>query len=250
MNSRIASLEPYGAALANVLSETVWPTRCAVCDAPGAALCDRCRARLPYIDWWRACARCGSPFGAVQCCECNDVMLATARRSAPGYDGCASAVLYDDAAGRIVRAWKDGGDRTLAASLARIMAPYALPAWLNERPVIVGVPASSAARRARGFDHGAELACALGRELDLPVAQALERPRSKDQRALGRRERIANMSERFSANATAREIARASGCVILSDDVHTTGSTLFAAADALHDAGVRAVWALTFARVP
>ncbi|WP_165246717.1 double zinc ribbon domain-containing protein [Adlercreutzia sp. ZJ141] len=249
MNSLLASIESYRTALVDVVSETIWPTRCAVCDVPGEVLCDQCRRELPYIDWWRACPRCGSPFGAIQCCECNDVMLAAAGRSAPGYDGCASAVLYGDAAARIVRTWKDAGDRALSAAMARIMAPYALPTWLEKRPVIVGIPASRAARRARGFDHGAELALALAHELDLPVAYALDHPRSLDQRTLGRRGRIANMSERFSMSEAAQDIVRQAASVILVDDVHTTGSTLFAAADALHAAGVQNVWALTFARV-
>ena len=28
---------------AEALAETLWPTRCAVCDAPGEVLCDACR---------------------------------------------------------------------------------------------------------------------------------------------------------------------------------------------------------------
>ena len=37
------------------LLETLWPTRCAVCDEPGELLCGPCRLGLPYTDWWRAC---------------------------------------------------------------------------------------------------------------------------------------------------------------------------------------------------
>ena len=55
---------PLAAEAAEALAETVWPTRCAICDAPGQVLCDSCCASLPYVDWWRACPRCGAPFGA------------------------------------------------------------------------------------------------------------------------------------------------------------------------------------------
>jgi predicted amidophosphoribosyltransferase len=38
--------------------------------------------------------------------------------------------------------------------------------------------------------------------------------------------------------------------IILVDDVYTTGATLFAACDALRQAGARTVYCATFARVP
>lgn len=55
----------YGLGAAEALAETVWPTRCAVCDAPGEPLCEHCRTALRYVDWWRACPRCGAPFGRL-----------------------------------------------------------------------------------------------------------------------------------------------------------------------------------------
>ena len=108
----------YGLGAAEALAETVWPTRCAVCDAPGEPLCEHCRTALRYVDWWRACPRCGAPFGRLQCCECNEVMLTAIGRRRPAFDGMTAAVTYDDAAARIVRSWKDGGERRLAARLA------------------------------------------------------------------------------------------------------------------------------------
>ena len=42
---------PIAAEAAEALAETVWPTRCAICDTPGHVLCDSCRAALAYVDW-------------------------------------------------------------------------------------------------------------------------------------------------------------------------------------------------------
>ena len=73
---RRASLATKVARLTSeALLETLWPTRCAVCDTPGEVLCAPCSLNLSHIDWWRACPRCGAPFGRVQCSECNPVML-------------------------------------------------------------------------------------------------------------------------------------------------------------------------------
>lgn len=235
----------YGRGAAEALAETLWPTRCAVCDKPGEVLCDRCRMNLSYIDWWRACPRCGAPYGLAQCTECNAVMLSALGRTEPAHDGCVGAVAYDDAAARIVRTWKDAGERRLARTMALIMARTVPPAWLAENPVVIGVPATSAARRRRGFDHGADLAHEVAMQLSLSVAPVLARPRSRDQRTLARRGRLENMGGRF------RPLPGASvpDAALVVDDVCTTGATLFAAADAVREAGAAHVRCLTFARV-
>ena len=100
-------------------------------------------------------------------------------------------------------------------------------------------------RGRRGFDHGEELAQALADRLGLAVAPVLARPRSRDQRALARRDRLANMEGRFIPLPG----ASAFPSVILVDDVYTTGATLFAATDAVRVAGAATVRCLTFARV-
>ena len=235
----------YGRGAAEAIAETLWPTRCAVCDTPGEVLCAPCSLNLSHIDRWRACPRCGAPFGRVQCSECNDVLMSVAGRDEPPFDACTSAVAFDDAAARIVRTWKDAGERRLAGAMATLMAPMAPPSWLADHPCIVPVPATAAARRRRGFDHGEELAQALADRLGLAVAPVLARPRSRDQRALARRDRLANMEGRFIPLPG----ASAFPSVILVDDVYTTGATLFAATDAVRVAGAATVRCLTFARV-
>lgn len=241
----LRAAELYGRGAAEALAETLWPTRCAVCDLPGEVLCDDCRLRLPYLDWWRACPRCGAPFGRVQCSECNPVVLGAAGFEEPPFDGCASAVVLDDATARIVRTWKDAGERRLVHEMAALMASVAPPAWLAARPAVVAVPATAAALRRRGFDHGSDLARALAARIGADAPPLLARPKARDQRSLGRRGRIANMEGRFLAlpGADAPETA------LIVDDVYTTGSTLFAAAQAVRAAGARQVLALTFARV-
>ncbi|OUO90928.1 amidophosphoribosyltransferase [Gordonibacter sp. An230] len=238
-----AKLYAHGAAEA--FAETLWPTRCAVCDEPGEVLCARCSLDLPHIDWWRACPRCGAPFGRVQCSECNDVMLAASGRDRLPFDGCASAAAYDDATARIVRTWKDAGERRLADAMAALMAPLVPPSWLAGSPAVVPVPATSAARRKRGFDHIDELSRAVAERLGLAVAPLLAPPHAHDQRALARRGRLENMQGRFAPLPG----ASAPSSAIIVDDVCTTGATLFAASDAVRAAGARTVFCLTFARV-
>lgn len=224
--------------------ETLWPTRCAVCDAPGEVLCGPCRQNLPYIDWWRACPRCGAPFGRVQCSECNAVMLQASGREAPPFAGAASAVAYQEGARRVVGAYKDQGERRLAETMATLMAPFVAPAWREGLQAVSFVPATAAACRRRGFDHAELIARGVAEELGLPYIGVFQRPHASDQRKLSRRERMANMRGRLSTLPGAT-LPRS---LLVVDDVCTTGSTLFAAGDALRDAGVEDVFCLTFAR--
>lgn len=227
---------------AEAAAEALWPTRCVLCDTLGAVLCDRCAAALPAIDWWRACRRCGSPFGLVQCDMCNPVALGRLGREDLPFAACASAVAFDDDTGKIVRVFKDQGEQRLSRVMASAMAPMVPSGWRFD--AVTFVPATLAAFRRRGFDHASLVARDVAGELGVPCVSALARPKTRDQRSLTGSQRIANLAGRFKeleGGLPAR--------ILLVDDVCTTGATLCAATDALLAAGCEEVRCLTFARV-
>ena len=100
----------------------LYPTRCAVCDKPGAVLCGSCAAALPYIDALTACPRCGAPFGVVQCSECTSVLMEPFGYKEPPYDEMASALVLTEAVRRIVTVYKDQNERGLARPMAQILS--------------------------------------------------------------------------------------------------------------------------------
>lgn len=227
------------------LLETLWPTRCAVCDRQGTLLCDKCLRNLPYIDHWRTCKRCGAPHGNVQCSECNPVKLAQLGLRSIPFDSCVSAVALDSHSGRLVTAYKDQNEQRLASVLAYLIERVIPPDWVGSSlPQGVSfIPATNAAYLRRGFDHAQLLAQELAELLHLPCLYLFERPQHKDQRTLSRESRIKNTQSHF----VMKEIPPPS--VLLIDDVYTTGSTLMAASIALRDASVQTVRCATFARV-
>ncbi|MBR0404775.1 MAG: ComF family protein [Eggerthellaceae bacterium] len=235
--ARIASV------LAEAAAETLWPTRCALCDAPGAVLCERCQFGLPYVDRWRACPRCGSPYGLVQCDLCNPISLARFGMERFPFDACVSAVHFTGATGQIVRVFKDQGEQRLACDLANIMCRALPPDWGFK--AVTFVPATLSALRYRGYDHAELIGKALASLLEVECVSVLDRPRTRDQRKLGAAARMANLAGGFSPKV--RELEYDSWLLV--DDVFTTGATLCAASQALRNAGARQIDCVSFARV-
>lgn len=112
--------------------------------------------------------------------------------------------------------------------------------------IVVPVPLHSKKLRRRGFNQSLELARGLDRKSQGTVEpEAIIRIRNtQDQHALTRAERIRNLKGAFLADSV-----RVGGqCVLLVDDILTTGATAEAATKALLKAGAREVCLAVLAR--
>lgn len=207
------------------------PQRCVVCAAAGSQLCAACRDDLQHLEL-PLCARCGAPVAwpVERCRECAGRRIAFAAARA--------AVAYDDAARRVVHAWKERGLRRLAVDAAALVAERLPP---PETDSLTFVPSDRTRRRERGHNPAERLARELALLWDIPCEPLLERVR-------GGRQRGATASERRSIRGAFRAIAPAPRSVTLVDDVYTTGATASAASTTLRAAGARRVDVVTFAR--
>jgi len=208
------------------------PQRCLVCSRPGKQVCRDCTSGLRRIAT-PLCERCGAPtaWPVRRCAECAGRRLAFARARA--------AVEYDDPVRGVVAAWKERGLRRLAAWAAEVVAEeLARP----NATCIAFVPGDPDRRLKRG--HAAErLAAELAEYWTVPCEPLLRRTRgSVRQRGLRQGERRRNVAGAFVARAPVP------ACVVLVDDVYTTGATVDAAASALRKGGARRVEVVTFAR--
>lgn len=239
------SAEARGALLA-IVGELLSPMRCASCERPGELVCGECLRKMTRIDPAHACPLCGAPFGELVCTEC--------RGEATAVDRCLAAAVFEGPPARIVRAYKDGGERRLAVEIARLMvgaardaerlAPDRYAGLLSDADALVFVPVTAEAYRRRGFDHMEAVAREASRACGAPVVDALLKHGSADQREFSREERLASSRDVYEVVEDVRG-AR----LLLLDDVITTGATVGAAAAALKRAGARRVDALAFARV-
>jgi len=236
----------YPQLLAQAFSETLWPTRCVICDKPAELLCPDCERKLHYIDSWQCCPFCGAENGRIQCSECGTGSASDLLFCETPFDGCRSVTRFDEISGKLVKVWKDGGERRLGGFLAASIAQNIPLEWLKHYPAITYIPATRNALSKRGFDHGRELAQSCAYYSSLPLIDCFYPPKTLDQRALGRKERKENMESRFELKRTALPY----NAIIIIDDVMTSGSTLLSASSLLKRQKVDFVWAHTFARVP
>jgi predicted amidophosphoribosyltransferase len=207
------------------------PQRCVVCGRGGRQLCHGCRAALPLLDS-PLCARCGAPtaWPVDRCRECAGRRLAFASARA--------ACGYDEAARRLVHAWKERGLRRLAAGAARLVAERLPPPAVE---AVTFVPAERGRRLERGHTPAEGLARELAALWELPCLPLLERTR-------GGRQRGSSAAQRRSVRGAFRATGAAPRRVALVDDVYTTGATASACATVLRAAGAQRVEAVTFAR--
>jgi predicted amidophosphoribosyltransferase len=197
--------------LHEALLDLVLPRRCAGCAAPGAGLCALCRATLA-----------AAPLGVVA--------------DGPGrLPPLAAAAAYGGPVRGVLIAHKEHGRLALVRPLGSALAAAA--ACLGPVPgtVVVPVPSSAAAVRARGHDHARRLARTAARELDLPSRPLLRPVRAvADSAGLGAAQRTANLRGALAARRPLDGVR-----VLVVDDVVTTGATLREAVRALRAAGAQ-----------
>ena len=118
---------------------------------------------------------------------------------------------------------------------------YAVKQWKIEE--IIPVPLHRSRQRIRGYNQAQILAEELGKRLDLPVNKdAVKRiQKTRPQKELGIRDRIRNLKGAF--GVTKSWIPKK--CVLVIDDIYTTGSTVEAVAERLKEAGAEQVYVLT-----
>jgi ComF family protein len=197
-------------------------------------ICRTCGDALPT---WRERDRAGG------CC-------ARCRRQPPGLACARAAGAYDGVLRRLIHCLKYEGRRALAVRLGAMMRERGADV-LEGADLVVPVPLHWRRQHARGFNHADDLARALG----LPVARALRRVRATSpQFGLSAGRRARNVRGAFAPprrgwRGRRRHDGRLQGaCVVLVDDVSTTGATLRACAEVLTAGGAREVRALTAAR--
>lgn len=222
-----------------------------------APACAACRQPLQAPTQSVVCTACWSsirPLTPPFCAVCGDSLPTwhARRASAERCPRCRATRThialgravgdYDGALGAILHALKYEGRTSIAPMLSALMRAQG-HAVLAGADYTVPVPLHWRRRWKRGFNQAELLAAGLG----IPIRCALRRRRhTPSQTDLPAEERHANVRDAFCVN---RGTQITDACVVVIDDVSTTGATLEACAKTLLHAGAREVRTLTAARV-
>lgn len=210
--------------LISSILDWLFPSRCAFCrrlTQDRAALCPRCREKLPYT---------GSAAG----------------QSFPHLDACCSPLYYVDEVRSSLLRYKFGGASMYAEVYGEILAKC-----IDENHIscdsITWVPLSRQRLRKRGYDQARLLAEATAKKLSIPCVPMLRKMRNNPaQSGTGSAEkRRLNVKNVYAALPDAPVRGRR---ILLVDDIVTTGATLGACAEVLRKAGAEAVSGATLAR--
>lgn len=221
------------------------PLNCPLCGgvpADGSAnmFCADCLKKLPWIRP-PVCPGCGGEHSGILE-VCPDCLHAEQRRP---WRHALALMKMDGAAKELIYQYKYRKGPELARPLGRLAAASLELSGI--RPdVIVPTPLHWFRYLQRGYNQ-AELLCRrIGQECGIPVETFLRRKKwTRQQAKLDRKQRIQNLHQAFSVidSTNCRE-----RCILLVDDVMTTGSTLSAAAETLLGAGAAEVDVLVLAR--
>lgn len=241
--------------LATGFADLVFAPACIGCRAliPTSAadrrVCGACWTRLRPIPLPR-CARCAMPQRPAISAALAPEGCPTCDSLPPAVRSLRSAYVLEGPAHRMVHGLKYAGWHCLAETMGNRMARVPLGEEAEEEVTIaVPVPLSDVRMRQRGYNQAALLAAVVARLRGLEVRpDLLHRNRATEsQTTLHPSERRANVAGAFRVSREGAASVRRQHLLIV-DDVWTTGATTLACAEALLEAGGRAVSVLTFAR--
>lgn len=197
--------------------------------------CDRCALVFDqqiYVDTNHICEACAQE--AIE----KEVLIEKLR----------CVMVYDEASSGLVLAFKHG-DRP---DLVRLFLPWLMAALKDieaEIDLIVPVPLHPSRLWARRYNQAAEMARGLSTALMRDYsAHGLRRIKATKPQSGDKKARQKNILPGYFSLSPKGAMAVRGRCVLLVDDVYTTGTTLKACAKVLRKSGARKVFAVVLAR--
>lgn len=220
----------------------LYPARCPVCDGvllPGEEICEECIPRLRYVTEPRCC-KCGKPLQSEEAEYCYDCM-----RGNHIYDSGLALYEYESIKDSLYR-FKYKGRCEYAGFYGREIAGRLgdrIAGWHPD--ALLPVPMYKRKERMRGYNQAGLLADAVGAALHIPVRQDLmiRQRQTVPMKELDPVRRQINLKKAFIIGQFDVKLK----CIIIIDDIYTTGSTMDEMAKVLRTAGVSRIHFLTLA---
>lgn len=224
-----------------------YPPRCPLCgevlSEKGKKVHAQCYRTLCWVRE-PVCKRCGKSLETAAC-KINELCQDCLRqRHKLSYDQGKALWLYEGVARTSVLDFKYNGMREYVDFYADALVEN-YGRWIERcRPeLFLPIPLHAKKQRMRGFNQAELLAEALTKRLGIPTnSNILYRKRwTEPQKGVSGNERRHNLTQSMAV----RELPNGLKCVMLVDDIYTTGSTMAACANVLKKKGVEKVYFLT-----
>jgi competence protein ComFC len=215
----------------------VFPPICGGCGSMGERWCSTCQAGITRISG-NICPHCGEPQVGVELCP-------SCRTNPPGYSQLRSFAQFQGPIRNATHRLKYQRDIGLGEALSiHLIELYNVNKWKVD--VIVPVPLSVNRQKERGYNQSSLLGRPLALAINKPFRtdMLLKNRETHTQVGLNALERKRNVAGAYSTHPN---LVNGKSILII-DDVTTTGSTISACAQALHQAGASAVYGLTLTR--
>ncbi len=203
--------------------------------------CPECQGKLQYPQG-NLCCGCGKPIRETE------VVCRNCKEREYTYISGKAALLYNGAMQESVARFKYSGRQEYGAFYGKILWEQA-GGWVQkiQPDLLVPVPLHSSRYRKRGYNQAQLLAEQFAEYMDIPVAEGLliRTKKTLPQKELSWGERVINLQHAFRVESEVRRLYDQAKCVIIIDDIYTTGSTIEACSRVLSEAGFDKIYFLS-----
>jgi len=228
--------------MVDAILNLLFPLTCILCNSlvrerRWGPVCPQCWNRMQPIEP-PFCSQCGMPAPFIEglCGAC--------RLQEHAFDFARSVLVFNDPLREVIHHLKYSDRVSLARPLGNLLCEC-LEREGFQAHVVLPVPLHRRRERQRGFNQAGLIAEALTkRNRTVDTSTLRRRKNTPSQTGLSRSQRALNLAGAFEVRGRVPE------CVLVIDDVYTTGSTLHEIAKTLKRHGAKRVEVLTVARVP
>lgn len=225
-----------------MLISALFPRRCPVCDEVvrnGELIHPACKKKFIKV-LGNTCYKCGKPMSdekAEYCSDCEGTRHA--------FDRNYALYKYRSVAGSVYKFKYSGRQEYADYYGSEIARRFGIELKELKPDALIPVPMYGPKKRVRGYNQAEVLADKIGENLGIPVdSRVIKRcKKTVPMKLLDEQGRRANLKKAF--NIAQNEVKYK--CIILIDDIYTTGSTLDAVAAEFRRMGVKNIYCVTLA---
>lgn len=227
-----------------MLLNIIYPRRCPICDSvlkngSRNETCGKCVKKVRYIEE-PFCKKCGKPLEYDYIEYCGDC-----KGKITSYKYGMAVFEYSMYIRDSISRFKYNGRREYAGYYSECMYDK-YRGWINKvsPDAFIPVPIHTKRMRKRGYNQAELIALELGKKCSIPViSDYIYRCKNTcPQKMLSPSERAGNVNDAFMVSDATKELYQNVKCVIIIDDIYTTGSTIEACSHTLREAGVNDIY--------